>query len=276
MYLLASPFLSQQMTPVLQAVELQARLIRAQHDARQLRQVNAFLRARGEMCDVRMQALMASSTGLALSALPDAARALVEAESASSAGSQSLLAGASNQGNHSAGSGSSNSSSAMDDALLSVDALVEREMAACWLPALTARDANAVEARNANVARLIDRLAAALTRMTTSGANGTNGASGALNTVSSALPQSSSSSSSSFGSDAGSADDDTSAASAFEPALCAADATALRSAFWELVGDDGVQRHRLARARQLLRRQHAQVAHTYHSYSSIGVTRQIN
>lgn len=146
-------------------------------------------------------------------------------------------------------SSSNSSTGSSDDALLSVDALVEREMAACWLPALTARDAHAVETRNANVARLIDRVANALARMTANGV----GASGAVST---ALPLSSSSSSaSSFASDAGSGEDDV----AFEPALCAADAAALRSAFWELVGDDGVQRHRIARARQLLRRQHAQV-----------------
>jgi hypothetical protein len=246
------------MTPVLQAVELQARLIRAQHDARQLRQVNAFLRARGEMCDVRMQALMAASAGLAIGALPDAARALVEAESASAASQlhQSNHGNSNNNAGSGSGSGSSSNSTSTgtsDDALLTVDALVEREMAACWLPALTARDANAVEARNANVARLIDRVANALARMTANG--GANGA------VSTAVPLSSSSvsSSSSFGSDAGAGDDDASSA-AFEPALCAADAAALRAAFWELVGDDGVQRHRIARARQLLRRQHAQVS----------------
>ena len=211
---------------------------------------------------------MASSTGLALSALPDAARALVEAES--NHGNHGTGSGNINTNTNSSNTNSSNTSSTIDDSLLSVDALVEREMAACWLPALTARDTNAVETRNANVARLIDRLAAALMRMTSgSGLNGGGGANGALSTaaVSSALPlssSSSSSSSSSFGSDAGSADDDSaSSAAAFEPALCAADAAQLRSAFWELIGDDGVQRHRLARARQLLRRQHAQVAYIY-------------
>jgi hypothetical protein len=37
------------------------------------------------------------------------------------------------------------------------------------------------------------------------------------------------------------------------------DISQLRTMFWEVLADDGVLRHRVARARQLLRRFHAQV-----------------